>query len=640
MKRLTAVSLMIVLSLVLSLAAALPTSAAPGNEKVRVMVQFAAGHKADVNNSLAGLGAEFHYTFDDLNTFVVSVPSQALAGLRNNPNVALVEEDVLRYPTSVMRSTANTVSQAVQAAAGQTVPYGVDMVQARDVWDTNRDNTVDAGATTGAGIKICIIDSGFYTGHEDLQGVNVSGYNGNLPWSTDGSGHGTHVAGTITAVNNSLGVIGVIPGVASVYSVRVFGDDGAWAYSSSLIDAAYKCRDAGAKIISMSLGGTLSNNTEKNGFATLYTSNGILSIAAAGNDGNNRVSYPAGYDTVVSVAAIDSAKKVATFSQYNSDVELAAPGVGVLSTVPYLDATSLTAGGVTYSAGHMEFSARGTASGALVNGGLCDATNGAWAGKVVLCQRGTIDFYTKVINVQNSGGAAAAIYNNVSGGFSGTLGTGNSSSIIGISLSMEDGQYLVANQLGQTATISSTYTAPASSYEYYDGTSMATPHVSAVAALVWSSKPTATNAQVRAALQSTAEDLGSAGRDNYYGYGLVRAKAAITALAGSGGGGTSTPVHVGSLTSTKATTKTGWTMTVKISVVNASNSPVSGVKVDGKFNTTAVSCTTGTDGTCSVSASAKNTLTSVTYSVTNLSGTGFTYDAAANTVTSIIITKP
>src|SRR5690606_7362010 len=129
----------------------------------------------------------------------------------------------------------------------QEVPYGVDMVQARDVWDVNRDSVVDSGAATGAGIKVCIIDSGIYTGHEDFEGLNASGYNGNLPWNVDGSGHGTHVSGTIAAMNNALGVVGVTPGTVSIYMVRVFGDDGAWAYSSTLADAANRCASAGAK---------------------------------------------------------------------------------------------------------------------------------------------------------------------------------------------------------------------------------------------------------------------------------------------------------------------------------------------------------------------------------------------------------
>jgi len=165
---------------------------------------------------------------------------------------------------------------------------------------------------------------------------------------------------------------------------------------------------------------------------------------------------------------------------------------------------------------------------------------GSWSGKVVLCERGVIDFYTKVANVQAGGGAAAIIYNNVPGDFLGTLGEGNSTSIIGISISQENGQYLVNNKLGQTATVFSQVEQPASGYEAWDGTSMATPHVSAVAALVWSWDPSLTNVEIRNALTATALDLGTAGRDVYYGYGLVQARAALEYL---GYGGSTPPVN-------------------------------------------------------------------------------------------------
>ncbi len=469
--------------------------------------------------------------------------------------------------------------------------------------------------------------------------INVSGYAGNLPWATDGFGHGSHVAGTIAAMNNALGVVGVTPGTASLYIVRVFGDDGAWAYSSTLIDAAKKCQTAGAKIISMSLGGAKSNTTEKRGFDSLYAA-GILSIAAAGNDGVEGVdpySYPASYASVVSVAAIDEFKVVADFSQNNDQVELAAPGVAVLSTLPYLDTNTVTVDGVTYSGGHIEFSALGSASGALVAGGLCDSV-GAWTGKVVLCERGVIDFATKVLNVQSGGGTAALIYNNVPGGFLGTMGE-STSTIIGISLSQEDGQYLVANKLGAVASVSSTHVWPASGYEAWDGTSMATPHVSAVAALVWSSNPLATNVQVRNALAVSAADLGTVGRDVYYGYGLVQAKAAITALGG--GGGTTGTLHVAALTSAKSAKGKTWTATITVTIHDQNHAPASGVVVTGAWSggkTGTATCTTGTTGSCSVSASLATTIPSVTYTVTGVAKTGFTYLPTANEVLSLSIT--
>ncbi len=168
---------------------------------------------------------------------------------------------------------------------------------------------------------------------------------------------------------------------------------------------------------------------------------------------------------------------------------------------------------------------------------------------------------------------------------------------------------------------------------------MATPHASAVAALVWSAKPTATNVEIRQVLQQTAQDLGTAGRDVYYGYGLVQAKAAITAL--TGGGGTTGELHVGNLTATKAIKGSKWSATVTITVLDQNNAVVSGAIVTGAWSgakTGTATCTTGTTGTCAVTASSM-TGTSVTLTVTNLAKTGYTYNPAANVVSSITVTK-
>ncbi len=590
--------LLSVLVLALAFSTTSPGVSASQDGKVRVWVQFQPGGKAAVEKALQAGGAEFHYAFDELNAFAVSLPAQALDGIRRNPNVVLVEEDALRFPIGVEQSAVQAAPQVT--LAGQVVPYGIDMVQARDVWDANRDGVVDTGAPTGANRKVCIIDSGIYTGHEDFQGLNVSGYNGNLPWNVDGSGHGTHVSGTIAAMNNALGVVGVTPGTVQVYMVRVFGDDGAWAYSSTLVDAANRCASAGANIISMSLGGGSSSTLENTTFTNLNNA-GILSIAAAGNDGTTATSYPAGYASVVSVAAIDEAQVVADFSQKNADVELAAPGVSVLSTVPYIEDNTLTVDGVTYAGNHIEYAARGAATGVLVNGGLC-GTAGAWSGKVVLCERGTYDFYTKVMSVQNGGGVAAVIYNNVSGNFLGTLGEGNTSTIPAISLSQEDGQYLVANKLGTTGVVSSTVTQPASGYEYYDGTSMATPHVSAVAALVWSANPAWTNQQIRSALTATALDLGTAGRDTSYGYGLVQAADAIAYLQNP----PATPTLVVTVTTDKASYLNRQTVYITNTVKDQAGVAIASAAVNisiatPKGTVIAKTCTTTTAGTCATS---------------------------------------
>jgi subtilisin family serine protease len=151
------------------------------------------------------------------------------------------------------------------------------------------------------------------------------------------------------------------------------------------------------------------------------------------------------------------------------------------------------------------------------------------------------------MNVQNSGGAAAVIYNNEPGNFLGTLGDeASASDIIAISLSQEDGQAIVAliNSQPDVAIVGdifSDFSFPDSGYEAWNGTSMATPHVSGAAALIWSAYPNKTNAEIREALTATAQDLGDPGRDNVFGYGLVQAKDALDYL-GSSGGDTTAPV--------------------------------------------------------------------------------------------------
>jgi subtilisin family serine protease len=234
----------------------------------------------------------------------------------------------------------------------------------------------------------------------------------------------------------------------------------------------------------------------------------------------------------MSVGAVDENKAWATFSQYNNDVEIAGPGVSVLSTVPMGTGQDpvLSVGSTTYASTAMEGSPVKTATAPLADFGIGDTVNTAVSGKVCLIQRGTVDFATKVSNCQNSGGVGAVVYNNVAGAFGGTLGT-TVTNIPSVTASDVDGAAMKA-QLGQSATVG----IKASNYAYFDGTSMATPHVSAVAALVWSYFPTCTGSQIRTSLNNSALDLGAAGRDTKYGYGLVQAKAAYDRIKSLGCG--------------------------------------------------------------------------------------------------------
>lgn len=316
-----------------------------------------------------------------LDAFGVSVAklnAQQLQALKNNPMVDYVEEDPKRY------------------LLAESVPYGITMVQAPQVSDAMTSN-----------IKACVIDTGYNYGHPDLPSSGVTGYafSGHGSWSTDGNGHGTHVAGTIAAVGgNNIGVVGVNRSAKlGLHIVKIFNDSGKWTTASNLIQAIQSCKNAGASVVNMSLGGSSSSTTESNAMTNFYNG-GMLLVAAAGNAGTSAFSYPASYSAVMSVAAVNSSKVRASFSQYNSQVEISGPGVSVNST-----------------------------------------------------------------------------YKN-------------------------------------------------STYASLSGTSMASPHVAGVAALVWSQHRTCSAAKIRAALNATAEDRGTAGRDTQYGWGIVRAKAAVDYL--------------------------------------------------------------------------------------------------------------
>ena len=292
-------------------------------------------------------------------------------------------------------------------------------------------------------MKVCVIDSGLDSSNPDFVWGNITGDNdsGTGNWFDNGGPHGTHVAGTIGAADNNLGVVGMAPGVA-MHIIKVFNEAG-WGYSSDLAQAADLCSQAGANIISMSLGGGGSNSTESNAFAN-FTNAGGLVVAAAGNDGNNVRSYPAGYSSVMMVGANDADNQIADFSQFPSCssgrgkratndeticVEVTAGGVDTLSTYPagMATAASMSADGTAYNSSAMENAGQITASTYFMGTG--ETVDPAAAGKVCMIDRGVISFYDKVANCENSGGVGAVIINNEAGMLYATLGDTNDTSI-------------------------------------------------------------------------------------------------------------------------------------------------------------------------------------------------------------------
>lgn len=498
-----------------AIAAAVSFSANANDSEERVIVGFTPGAQGNVEQVVQAAGGRKEVDLRRHNAMAITVPSQALNGLANNPNVTYIEEDAKR--------------ELYSTEFEPNAPYGIGMVQADLVSDAAAGNRT-----------VCVIDSGYDLGHPDLQTSGVTGEfdSGTGDWFTDENGHGTHVTGTIAALANGLGVVGVMPnGKINLHVVKVFSDSG-WSYSSSLVAAADQCADYGSNVINMSLGGGRATNTERNAFQSLQDA-GVLSIAAAGNDGTTQYSYPASYDAVVSVAAIDSDKALASFSQRNDQVEISAPGVDVLSTVPrgMGQISMFTAGNSSFSANAMDGSPEGNPAGELMDCGLGTSTCADAVGKVCLMERGEISFADKALACEDGGGVAAVVYNNESGALSGTLGNTNVNIPV-VGISDTDGAAAL-NDVGQMAEVS----VGASDWAYFNGTSMASPHVAGVAALVWSHFTECSAVQIRDVLNNSAQDLGTSGRNNEFGYGLVQAQAAVNYLNnnpcdGSGDDGT------------------------------------------------------------------------------------------------------
>ncbi len=506
------------------IALAISSSFAAAANEGRYIIKVDDADKAAVRSMAKELGAEINV---DSKGFIAATFKQRnmtqMKELFQHARVKGIEVDPRRMPMSFQDDAGNPMLT-------QITPYALYQSQADQV-------NFDASA----GMKVCVIDSGLDNSNQDFDWGVISGDNdsGTGNWFEHGGPHGTHVAGTIGAADNNVGVVGMAPGV-EMHIIKVFDEDG-WAYSSDLAAAANKCADAGANIINMSLGGPTSNSTEANVFQE-FIDNGGLVLAAAGNDGNSRRSYPAGYTSVMMVGANDANNEIADFSQFPSCetgwfwnrtrdertcVEVTAGGVATLSTFP---AGLATAANATIDSDAVTVSAMentGTAFGSTYFMGTAESVDSAANGAVCIIDRGAISFHDKVQNCEDSGGIGAIIINNEAGMLYGTLGDANSTSIPAVGAALESRADIIA---ASTASVD----IGASDYGYLDGTSMATPGVAGLAALVWSNYPSCTGQEIREALKATAMDAGAPGHDVYFGNGIVKAKAAADYLDANG----------------------------------------------------------------------------------------------------------
>jgi subtilisin family serine protease len=248
--------------------------------------------------------------------------------------------------------------------------WGLSKINAPAAWDR----------TTGSpSVIVAVIDSGCDLDHPELAPLLVPGFDmvdlgpapvpqtgwrfegdfaGRDPIPEDEVGHGTHVSGTIACLsNNAASVAGVnwqtkiMPIKALTRMVRISDGRVTGVGSSADIAAAIRhAADNGAHVINMSLGSNSPTQVESSAVA-FAISKGLVVVAAMGNDGTNNQSFPAAYSGVVSVGAIDSADHRASFSQTGPHIDVAAPGVGILST--YLAGGTATLNGTSMATPHV-----------------------------------------------------------------------------------------------------------------------------------------------------------------------------------------------------------------------------------------------------------------------------------------------
>jgi thermitase len=293
----------------------------------RVALFDRAGVKRTVG-SVAGVGAKVVRVSGD--------PAAVASRLNRSALVSYAEPNFILRATAVPNDPLFSQLYGLHNV-GQTGGRSDADIDGPEGWDAAGLGSFPA---TG-GVKIGIVDTGIDQTHPDLSGKTVDcakALGGVVTGGVcaDDNMHGTHVAGTIAAkANNATGVAGVAFN-APLSICKALHTAAGTGLTSDVANCINYTHTRGAKVISMSLGGG-DSTTLKSAVTNAWkggAANGSVLIAAAGNDGDSTVNYPAGYPEVVSVAATDHNDARASFSNANADVEVAAPGVDILSTIP------------------------------------------------------------------------------------------------------------------------------------------------------------------------------------------------------------------------------------------------------------------------------------------------------------------
>jgi len=266
------------------------------------------------------------HTYRHISAMSARLSEEAIADIRKNEHVAYVEDD--GFFTAVEPEFDQEYADA----------WGVQHIGSE---------AAHTSGNKGTGVKIAVIDTGIDYTHEDLDDNYRGGYDfvfrDNDPYDDNRFSHGTHIAGIIAAEQNGIGVVGVAP-EADLYAVKVL-DGGGFGLLSWIIEGIEWAVDNQMDIANLSLEGPDSQSL-RDACNAAYEA-GLILVAAAGNNYGREVRYPAAYDSVIAVTGTDAYDMKAYFSPVGPEVEFAAPGLDILSTVAggydYLSGTSQAA---------------------------------------------------------------------------------------------------------------------------------------------------------------------------------------------------------------------------------------------------------------------------------------------------------
>jgi subtilisin family serine protease len=284
----------------------------PGADRYIVVLKNAVDPSAVARLHASKYGAQVDDVWGNaLHGYAATVPNSKIAELRADENVAYVADD------------------GEASIEAQTIPYGIDLI------DADRSSTLAGNGLGSVGnTNVYVIDTGVDGSHPDLNVVQFVSFAKGGSKSGDCNGHGTHVAGTIAAKDDTQGVVGVAPG-AAIHAVKVLNCQGSGQWSWIISGINWVTANHGSNAVAnMSLGGGA--NQAVDDAVRNSAASGVFYSLSAGNSSTDACTQsPARAGTtngIMTVAAIDSASREASFSNYGPCVDIWAPGVNVLST--------------------------------------------------------------------------------------------------------------------------------------------------------------------------------------------------------------------------------------------------------------------------------------------------------------------